>query len=130
MDNIKSYLKCIVYDKLLKPRQLFRITLYFVVLPHFLPSNTKLRASELWRRRTPPWWRQQHFCKILVPVSRLHGVTLQKTVILISRWYIKTQNCHITVQMCMNIIIVTRCQNKLPLQYMGNSDLKILRSAP
>jgi len=25
---IYSYLKCIVYDKLLKPRQLFRITLY------------------------------------------------------------------------------------------------------
>ena len=24
-----SYLKCIVYDKLLKPRQLFRITVYF-----------------------------------------------------------------------------------------------------
>jgi len=26
---IFSYLKCIVYDKLLKPRQTFRITLYF-----------------------------------------------------------------------------------------------------
>jgi disulfide oxidoreductase YuzD len=27
--NTYSYLKCIVYDKLLKPRQKFRITLYF-----------------------------------------------------------------------------------------------------
>jgi hypothetical protein len=26
--NIYSYLKCIVHDKLLKPRHLFRITLY------------------------------------------------------------------------------------------------------
>ena len=26
--NVNSYLKCIVYDKLLKPRQSFRITLY------------------------------------------------------------------------------------------------------
>ena len=27
-DDIYSYLKCIVYDMLLKPRQSFRITLY------------------------------------------------------------------------------------------------------
>jgi len=29
---IYSYLKCIVYDKLLKPRQSFLITLYVLVL--------------------------------------------------------------------------------------------------
>ena len=28
--NIYSYLRCIVYDKLLKPRQLFLITLYYI----------------------------------------------------------------------------------------------------
>jgi len=27
--HIYSYLKCVVYEKLLKPRQSFRITLYF-----------------------------------------------------------------------------------------------------
>jgi len=36
--NIYSYLKCIVYDKLLKLRQLFRINLYFGVLSDISPS--------------------------------------------------------------------------------------------
>jgi len=33
--NINFYLKCIVYDKLLKPRQSFRITLYWQMYPLF-----------------------------------------------------------------------------------------------
>ena len=52
-----SYLKCIVYDKLLKPRQSFRITLYiydntlyiYDNLPHVAVSigNTILQVADM-----------------------------------------------------------------------------------
>ena len=52
---IYSYLKCIVYDKLLKSRQYFRITLYYIIIifwDHCRICDPSLTETSL-MRRTP-----------------------------------------------------------------------------
>jgi len=48
--HIHSYLKCIVYDELLKPRQSFRITLYiYIYIAKFgYPIEVPLKMQDLW----------------------------------------------------------------------------------
>ena len=50
--NTYSYLKCIVYDKLLKPRQSFRITLYNINSFQHTPPRELVQAGPLLQTRS------------------------------------------------------------------------------
>ena len=75
---IYSYLKCIVYDKLLKPRQSFRISLYLFRPPSYSKLVDPTLLQVLWQPWVPP-------CSLLNNHAMASYILPVKSVMCVSR---------------------------------------------